>query len=195
MAFIQRDFNSLLIGQATPFFSGCLGLQTMVLAHDAWHIPSPLHLQKLSFASQTRETARLLARKDRHRSELAEPRLLLLPQCLPSTALPSGSVCAPICPRNAHHLPNIDTRITGSLYASNYLLAFWSESRLNWHCENSRPSFIDLVCGLACGWLSSAFSVNSDKQQHKQARPWHLPEPPTAATSTTTTPHCQFLYA
>ena len=78
-------------------------------------------------------------------------RLLLPLQCLPSIALPSGSVCAPARPRNARHLPNIDTRIAGSLYASNYLLAFWGESRLNWQCKNSRPSFTGLVYGLADG--------------------------------------------
>jgi hypothetical protein len=63
----------------------------------------------------------------------------------------TGSVCAQISPRNIHFFTNIDTRIAASLYASIYLLASWSESRLTWHCTSGRLSFIGPVYGLAGG--------------------------------------------
>jgi hypothetical protein len=95
----------------------------MTLAHNAGHIPSPLHLPKTLSTSQTGWRAHFPAREDRHYPLLLVLRLLLPLQRLRPIALPPGSVCALVCPLK-HYFLNIRHLHSLSIVCIRLLVSF-----------------------------------------------------------------------
>jgi hypothetical protein len=151
----------------------------MILAHDVWHIPSPLRLPNVSpRPRQDREHAFLLVR-------IVTNVVAGVEVALAAAAFASDRASTKTWVRLCTRLPSpnitsstFDTCIACPLYASDYLLAFWSESRLNSHCTPSRPSFTGPFDELAGGCRAPSVSTAINNNKHHPRHGLCLTPPP-----------------